>query len=104
MGWGPSAIYTIEHERGWKIEDLRLSDSVVERAEKGNLHFQTKICIQFRNRIEKDFGGDPGFVYFEELVLTKTRVIPAAAKRPPKMKSASSELSHVRTAGQNSRR
>lgn len=104
MGWGPSAIYTVEHERGWKVEDLRISDIVVERAEKGNLHHQTKICIQFRNRVEKDFGIEPGFIYYHELTLTKTRVIPAAAKRPPKMKPSGSGFKRASITVQGSRR
>ena len=98
MGWGPSAIYTVEHARGWKIENFRISDSVIERAQKGNLHHQTKLCLEFRARVEKDFGTDPGFIYYDELTFTRTRVIPAAAKRPPKMKPAGSKLKRVRMA------
>lgn len=104
MGWGPSAIYTVEHERGWKIDDLRIQDSVFEQAEKGKLHHQAKLCIQFRHRVEKDFGRDPGFVYYHELTFVKTRVIPPAAKRPPKMKRADSDLKRVRMTVESSRR
>ena len=90
MGRGPSAIYKVEHKLGWKIEDLRIYHRVIERAEKGFTHFQTTLCMQFRNRVEKDFGEDPGFVYYDDLVLTKVRDIPpSAARRPPKMKSVS---------------
>ena len=99
MGWGPSAVYIVEHTEGWKIEDLRISNNIFDRAEKGILHFQTKICLQVRHRIDKDFGGDPGFVYYDELKFTKVRDVPAAAKRPPKMKPADSRLknSHADT-------
>ena len=99
MGFGPSAIYTIEHASGRKVEDLRISNFVFERAERGNPHFMTKICLQVRHKIEKDYGYDPGFVYYQDLELIKTRDVPASAKRPPKMKPASSALknSHARS-------
>lgn len=90
MVWGPSAIYTVEHESGSKIKDLRISDHALERAIKGNLHHQTKICLQIRFRIEKDLGSDPGFIYFEELTFLKIREIPASAQRPSKMKATPS--------------
>jgi hypothetical protein len=80
MGWGPSAIYTVEHERGWKVERFRINSFVFERAKKGYTHFQTKICLQLRQQIEKDFGRDPGFVYYDELKLTKVRNVPEAPK------------------------
>lgn len=104
MGWGPSAIYTIEHTEGWKIDDVRISNLAFGRAEKGNLHSQTKICLQFRDRIVQGFGGDPGFIYYDDLKFIKTRDVPANAKRPPKMKAASSMLKDSHTATLTPRR
>lgn len=99
MGWGPSAVYVVDHLNGWKVEDLRISSIAFDRASKGNLHHQTKICLQIRHRIEKDYGGDPGFIYYDELTFTKVRDIPSSAKRPPKMKADKFQLkrSHADT-------
>lgn len=97
MGWGPSAIYTVTHFSGYKVEDLRISDIAYRKAEKGNPHFQTKICLEIRDRIEESTGKDPGFIYYDELEFIKIRNIPTANKRPPKMKAVSSRLKNSHT-------
>lgn len=104
MGWGPSATYTIEHVDGWKVEDFRISDITIERAEKGLLYPRSKICREIRQRVEEKTGKDPDFIYYDDLTFTKVHVIPAAAKRAAAMKAAADTRKTTHSVTQNSRR
>jgi hypothetical protein len=99
MGWGPSAIYVVEHTVTGKTERMRISDRHFERAQEGYTYPQTRICREFRGKVELSFGRDPGFILYKDLLFTKVRDIPSAAKRPPKMKAAGTQLkkSHATT-------
>lgn len=85
MAKGPAATYTIEHTSGWKIEGIQINNVTFDRAEKGYVHSQTKICLMIRKRIEKEPGDYPGLIYYGDLAFTKVRDVPAtsAKMKPP---------------------
>jgi hypothetical protein len=81
VAWGPSAIYSTVHIGGYRVEDLRINDAVMEKARKGQENYRQKICIAFRERIRQDTGRDCGWVNYDYLVFTKLRDVPAPVKK-----------------------
>lgn len=81
MARGPSAIYRVIHLNGWRVEDLRIADSVMEKARAGRVNYRQQICMAFRKRVQKDTGRDPGWINYNQLDIKEKRYIPAPAKK-----------------------
>lgn len=81
VAWSPSAVYRVVHVRGLRLEELRISNAVMEKARNGQANYQEKICIAFRKRVAKDSRYDPGWIEFDHLRFTKLRDVPGPNKK-----------------------
>jgi len=54
--------------RGWVVERLRLNDNTYAKARTGSENYRKNVAMQFRNRVLKDTGHDPGWIDFDHLV------------------------------------
>lgn len=68
MPRGSSTIYRVSHVRGWVVERLRLNDNTYAKARAGSENYRKNVAMQFRKRVFKDTGHDPGWIDFDHLV------------------------------------
>jgi hypothetical protein len=104
MPFGQEAVYSVEHGMGWKIEHFRIPMRLFDRAQAGYLLSQGWICDKFQERVQEEFGINPGMINYQDLVFMRRRVVPRRAARPPKMKAVTQSRVRSRFKVLNSRR
>lgn len=85
MARSPSSIYKVKSINGYVVDDLRVTDVVMQKAQAGMERYQKTICMAFRNRVKKA-GKNTSCVNWSDLSIVFLRAVPASDTKKPAAK------------------
>lgn len=74
-------IYEAVWNASWRIDDLRIKDSVYSAARDGDITSQNHIMTLYKSKLRKKFGRSPGYIHWDDWHFDIKRVRDAEAPK-----------------------
>lgn len=75
-------IYEAVWNASWRIDDLRIKDSVYSAARDGDMTSQNHIMTLYKSKLRKKFGRSPGYIHWDDWHFDIKRVRDAEVSNP----------------------